>query len=157
MEDERIHTFLTSVGKISVCGTPDAVTAVYLPCENLPEMEEGTWEVTEEAEQEIGEYLAGGRRKFEVPYLQSGTEFRLDVWRAIAKIPYGKTVTYAQLAHKIGRDRAVRAVGSACAENRIPIIVPCHRVVPSTGGVGSYAGGTALKEHLLKLEKESRK
>ncbi|MCI2074642.1 MAG: methylated-DNA--[protein]-cysteine S-methyltransferase [Candidatus Methanomethylophilus sp.] len=154
MENERIKTFVTIIGKLSVCGTEDAVTAVYLPNENLPVMEEGSWEVTEEAAAEIGEYLAGGRKKFEVPYLQEGTSFRLDVWHALSEIPYGKTVTYTELAAAAGHPKAVRAAGSACAENRIPIIVPCHRVVPSAGGVGSYVGGSELKSRLLAIEKE---
>ncbi len=111
-------------------------------------------EVTEEAAAEIGEYLAGGRKKFEVPYLQEGTSFRLDVWHALSEIPYGKTVTYTELAAAAGHPKAVRAAGSACAENRIPIIVPCHRVVPSAGGVGSYVGGSELKSRLLAIEKE---
>ncbi|WP_201013591.1 methylated-DNA--[protein]-cysteine S-methyltransferase, partial [Candidatus Methanomethylophilus sp. 1R26] len=96
-----------------------------------------------EAAAEIGEYLAGGRKKFDVQYLQEGTSFRLDVWRALSEIPYGKTVTYAELAEASGHPGAARAAGSACAANRIPIIVPCHRVVPSDGGVGSYLGGAS--------------
>ncbi|TQS81072.1 MAG: cysteine methyltransferase [Methanomethylophilus alvi] len=154
MENERIKTFVTIVGKLSVCGTDDAVTAVYLPNENLPAMQSGSWEVTDEAAAEINEYLAGGRKKFDVQYLQEGTSFRLDVWRALSEIPYGKTVTYAELAEASGHPGAARAAGSACAANRIPIIVPCHRVVPSDGGVGSYLGGAELKSRLLAIEKE---
>lgn len=81
----------------------------------------------------------------------SGTPFQKRVWKAIQKIPYGKTLTYKELAKKVGSPNAYRAVGSACGKNPLPIIIPCHRVVASNG-IGGFTGGLKLKKKLLKLE-----
>jgi|Deesub1362B_J571_1020462.scaffolds.fasta_scaffold00631_8 O-6-methylguanine DNA methyltransferase len=102
--------------------------------------------------QELREYLAGGRRDFTVPFVLTGTEFQRLVWEALLEIPYGKTVTYGELARWIGRPRAARAVGGAVGANPIPIVVPCHRVVPKTGGIGNYGPGPHWKRKLLRLE-----
>jgi len=81
-----------------------------------------------------------------------GTDFQKKVWRALARIPYGKVLTYKQVAKKIGKPNAFRAVGSACGANELPIIIPCHRVIASNGGLGGFSGGLKLKEFLLRLE-----
>lgn len=102
---------------------------------------------------ELDEYFTGRRTGFEVPLdfsLSSG--FRLLVQRHLSDIDYGHTATYQQLAQLVGNPRAVRAVGSACATNPLPIVVPCHRVVRADGGIGGYAGGAAAKTSLLALE-----
>jgi methylated-DNA-[protein]-cysteine S-methyltransferase len=102
--------------------------------------------------QEIGEYLNGSLKNFTVPYNLEffGTTFQQKVWKSLLNIPYGTTTTYRSLAEIIGT-RAVRAVGSALGRNPIPIIVPCHRVLASSG-LGGYSGGLALKEYLLNIE-----
>lgn len=82
----------------------------------------------------------------------SGTDFQKEVWRVLCQIPYGKTLTYKQIAEKIGKPRASRAVGGACGANELPIIVPCHRVIASSGGLGGFSGGLKLKKFLLRLE-----
>ncbi len=82
-----------------------------------------------------------------------GTAFQKKVWQATRKIPYGETRTYAQIAKAIGHPKAVRAVGTALGKNPVCIVVPCHRVVPSSGGIGNYAYGTAMKKWLLQHEK----
>ena len=101
---------------------------------------------------ELKEYLAGVRRDFTVPVALTGTEFQLRVWKALLEVPYGKTVTYGELARRIGRPRAARAVGGAVGANPIPIVIPCHRVVPKTGGIGNYGPGPHWKRELLRLE-----
>ena len=155
MQGEHIHTYMTAIGMVSICSDGHSVTAVYLPCENLPAMEDREDDITSQASEEIDEYLSGRRKKFDVPVYQDGTEFQRDVWDAVCAIPYGKTATYGEIAETIGRPGASRAVGTACGLNRIPLIIPCHRVVPKDG-TGNYAGGRALKIRLLTIEKEYR-
>ena len=101
---------------------------------------------------ELTEYFNGARRNFSLPLELKGTPFQIAVWKAAQNIPYGKTATYADIAKQIGHPRAVRAVGTALGANPIPIIVPCHRVVPASGGIGNYALGSAKKKTLLVLE-----
>lgn len=101
---------------------------------------------------QVAEYLAGRRRAFELPLDLSGTPFQDQVWKALQDIPYGATVSYRQLAESIGKPDAARAVGAACGKNPLCLIVPCHRVVATGGGLGGYAGGLPAKEMLLALE-----
>lgn len=101
---------------------------------------------------EIHAYLRGRLRQFTVPVDLRGTEFQKSVWNAIASIPYGQTTSYGELAESIGRPKATRAVGQATGANPVPIIVPCHRVIGSSGGLTGFAGGLPLKERLLGLE-----
>lgn len=155
MQEEIIHTYMTAIGMVSICSDGHRVTAVYLPCENLPAMKEGEDDILIQASRELDEYLAGRRKDFDVPVSQNGTEFQMEVWKAIGAIPYGETREYGKIAEDIGHPGASRAVGTACGLNRIPIIVPCHRVVPRNG-TGNYAGGKALKIRLLTIEREYR-
>jgi len=104
------------------------------------------------AEGELAEYFAGRRRRFSVPLCMEGTPFQLQVWRALGEIPYGETVSYGQLAARIGRPRACRAVGMANNRNPLPIFVPCHRVVGADGSLRGYAGGLKAQRILLELE-----
>ncbi len=110
-------------------------------------------------EKQINEYLKGKRKSFDVKKLGididqlQGTEFQKNVWRELLQIPYGKTVTYEEVAHMLGKPKAVRAVASAIASNPIHIIIPCHRVVPKgSRGIGNYAGGVEVKKMLLDIE-----
>jgi len=104
---------------------------------------------------QLVEYFAGTRKRFDVPLAPEGTAFQRSVWKALEAIPWGETQSYGTIARKIGKPRAVRAVGSACATNPLPVIVPCHRVLRSDGGLGGYLGGTAAKTTLLELEHAS--
>lgn len=106
------------------------------------------------AARQLDEYFGGRRRDFEVPLdfsLSSG--FRQVVQHYLPQIGYGRTATYKQVAEGVGNPRAVRAVGTACATNPLPVVVPCHRVLRSDGGIGGYRGGAAAKETLLRLER----
>ncbi|HEX2485770.1 MAG TPA: methylated-DNA--[protein]-cysteine S-methyltransferase [Myxococcota bacterium] len=102
---------------------------------------------------QVLEYLAGKRRAFELPLDLRGTPFQLSVWEALLAVPYGETRTYAEVARRIGHPAAVRAVGAANGANPVPLVVPCHRVVASGGGLGGYGGGLPLKRRLLALER----
>ena len=102
--------------------------------------------------EELLEYFQGKRRSFDLPLDPRGTPFRLVVWSALEDIPYGQAITYGELARRIGRPKAVRAVGQANHHNPLPILIPCHRVVGSGGSLTGYGGGLDLKENLLRLE-----
>ncbi len=101
---------------------------------------------------QLGEYFAQRRRSFDLPLRPDGTDFQRKVWAALQTIPYGMTITYGQLAERIGNPAAVRAVGRANGVNPIPIIIPCHRVIGAGGALTGFGGGLPLKEALLHLE-----
>jgi methylated-DNA-[protein]-cysteine S-methyltransferase len=108
--------------------------------------------VFDRAEAELKEYWAGQRREFEVPLAFAGTPFQQLVWAELRKIPYGTTISYGQLADRLGNPAASRAVGLANGKNPIGIIVPCHRVVGSNGSLTGYGGGLERKRYLLDFE-----
>lgn len=116
------------------------------------EFTEGTSAVIETAEAQLDEYFAGERREFDVPLMFAGTEFQKAVWNALSRIPYGRTETYGELARRIGRPAAVRAIANAVGSNALSILVPCHRVIGADGTLTGYAGGLCAKRHLLALE-----
>ncbi len=101
---------------------------------------------------QLTEYFSGTLRDFDLPLDLQGTDFQLKVWRQLLTIPYGQTRSYSQIAQSIGLARAVRAVGAANGSNPIPIVVPCHRVIGSSGKLVGYGGGLPLKKRLLELE-----
>jgi len=106
---------------------------------------------------QLNAYFAGELREFEIPLLLEGTEFQKRVWKALLAIPYGETISYGELAKKIGEPKAVRAVGAANGQNPIPIIVPCHRVIGSDGSLTGFGGGIENKKRLLELESRQRR
>ena len=153
MRGACICSFLTLIGTINISEDGEGmITGVYLPCSNLPAMDEAETPALREAAKQINEYLAGKRTEFDLDLRYDGSDFRSGVMEELNRIPYGEVRTYKEVADAIGYPRSMRAVGTACAENPMPILVPCHRVVPSTGGYGNYAGGTYLKKRLLNLE-----
>ena len=101
---------------------------------------------------QLREYLAGERREFTLAYHLNGTPFQQRVWQALLEIPYGTVETYGELAGRIGQSGAARAVGGANGANRIPIVIPCHRVIASSGKIGGYSGGLDVKRALLAIE-----
>ncbi|ARD85386.1 methylated-DNA-[protein]-cysteine S-methyltransferase [Ferroplasma acidiphilum] len=110
-------------------------------------------EILAETKKQVAEYLDGNRKEFYIPLLMVGTDFQKNVWNALLKIPYGTTISYLQLAENIGNAKAVRAVANADGANAMAVIIPCHRVIESNGGLGGYGGGVAIKKQLLELEK----
>ncbi len=108
--------------------------------------------LAEDAKRQILEYERGSLKAFSIPLKLEGTAFQMSVWESLRKVGYGEVVSYSELAGMAGRPRAVRAAASACAANRIPIFVPCHRVVRSDGSLGGFSCGAELKRLLLNLE-----
>lgn len=156
------------LGPLRVAATPAGVVRVVLPAED-PDAVLGRLAGTVSARivrtatpaltaarRELDEYFDGARSTFDVPLDWALTRaFRREVLRATAAIPYGATASYRQVATDAGSPNAVRAAGTALATNPLPILVPCHRVVQSDGGLGRYLGGVAMKERLLTLEAQS--
>ncbi len=102
--------------------------------------------------QQLLEYLHGQRRQFDLPLAPAGTDFQLQAWHALAEIPFGSTWSYRQLAERIGRPTATRAVGAANGRNPLPIVLPCHRVIGNNGSLTGFGGGLPTKAALLRLE-----
>jgi methylated-DNA-[protein]-cysteine S-methyltransferase len=154
----------TSVGTFGAVFTPRGLAQLTLPPERALSAEEwvGRWmpgsaisgdpAALEPLAGQLNAYLDGELREFSVPLDLRGTPFQLEVWRALLNIGYGETRSYGDIALAIGRPRAVRAVGASNGANPVPIIVPCHRVIGSTGKLTGYGGGLQLKEYLLQLE-----
>ncbi len=119
-----------------------------------PDMADGLQApVLKEAAKQLEEYLSGRRKVFDLPLAAEGTMFQKLVWRALREIPYGETRSYKQIAERIGRPKAARAVGMANHKNPILIVTPCHRVIGANGKLTGYAGGLLVKEKLLDLER----
>ncbi|WP_303103481.1 methylated-DNA--[protein]-cysteine S-methyltransferase [Megamonas funiformis] len=112
-----------------------------------------TTELLSMATIQLDEYFQGKRTTFSLPFKLTGTPFQLAVWKELQNIPYGKTTSYKEIAQKINKPKAYRAVGMANNKNPLPIIIPCHRVIGSNGKLIGYAGGLNLKNYLLELEK----
>jgi methylated-DNA-[protein]-cysteine S-methyltransferase len=101
---------------------------------------------------QLEEYFAGTRQHFELPLHPVGTPFQLEVWHELARIPYGVTISYGELARRIGKPLAVRAVGAANGRNPLPIVLPCHRVIGANGALTGFGGGLPTKRFLLTME-----
>lgn len=112
-----------------------------------------TTELLSMATIQLDEYFQGKRTVFSLPFKLTGTPFQLAVWKELQNIPYGQTTSYKEIAQKINKPKACRAVGMANNKNPLPIIIPCHRVIGSNGKLIGYAGGLKLKNYLLELEK----
>lgn len=122
------------------------------PPKNGHDWRQGGHPLLREAQRQLDEYFAGTRRSFDLPLAPDGTAFQLGVWRALAEIPYGGTISYAQLAARVGKPAAMRAVGAANGRNPLPIVLPCHRVIGSDGSLTGFGGGLPTKAFLLQLE-----
>lgn len=141
----------TPIGSFVVEGDADGITKIYLPNEKVRSTTGPVPAVVTRAARQLAEYFAGGRRSFDIPLHDAGTEFQQDVWHALSGIPYGEVRSYGEVAATIGRPTAYRAVGNANGKNPWPVVVPCHRVVASDG-LGGYGGGLDVKRFLLALE-----
>jgi len=146
------------VGLIAVGATSSAVTQVtFLAHEHhLTDFTDGESAglVAEQAAMELEEYFVGKRISFDSPVDLVGTEFQRRVWREIAAVPFGKTLTYGDIASAIGKPKASRAVGGAVGANPVPIIIGCHRVMGSTGKLTGYSGGEGIETKIRLLELE---
>jgi methylated-DNA-[protein]-cysteine S-methyltransferase len=113
---------------------------------------EGPHVLLDAARRQLREYFQGRRTTFELPVAPEGTPFQRHVWGMLATIPYGQTISYAELASRVGRPGASRAVGAANGRNPLPIVLPCHRVIGADGSLTGFGGGLPLKRFLLELE-----
>ncbi|TWP39036.1 methylated-DNA--[protein]-cysteine S-methyltransferase [Leekyejoonella antrihumi] len=165
MLDVAYRTLDTAVGSLLLAATPTGLVRIAYAVQGheaalealaaavSPRILEAPGRL-DDAAREIEEYLAGGRRTFDLPLdfaLSHG--FRQTVQRFLPTIGYGQTYSYTRVAAEVGNPKAVRAVGSACATNPLPLVVPCHRVLPASGSVGRYAGGAEAKSVLLAMER----
>ena len=148
----------TPIGELLLAGDDDGLSMIGFPKGSMRREPEADWIFNEarlaEARRQINEYFAGERRDFDLQLQLTGTEFQVSVLEALQEIPYGETVSYGEIAKRIGRPKAVRAVGAANGRNPLPIVVPCHRVIGSTGDLTGFGGGLDTKEALLRHEAE---
>ncbi len=143
------YSYDTELGKVYIAEDCGKIVGLNFRGIEAPEKET---ELIKKTYQELLEYFAGKRKTFDILLKQNGTDFQMRVWEALRQIPYGKTVTYKDIAKKVGNEKASRAVGMANHNNPICIIVPCHRVIGKNGDLTGYAEGLNVKEKLLKLE-----
>jgi methylated-DNA-[protein]-cysteine S-methyltransferase len=150
--------YRSPVGLLEIISDSNAITEISFvrnSDKKIPdELGKYTPPVIKQCIQELEEYFAGARKKFDVPCKLDGSDFQMRVWQELEKIPYGSTVTYAEQAQKLGDIKAIRAVGTANGKNKIAIIIPCHRVIGTNGSLTGYAGGIENKKWLLLHEQE---
>jgi methylated-DNA-[protein]-cysteine S-methyltransferase len=152
----RTHTVMDSpVGPLTLVASDGGLCGLYMtehrhaPADHGPRDDRWSGAVIDQ----LTAYFAGELREFDVPLAMAGTPFQQTVWHALTAIPYGETVSYGELAQRLGQPSAARAVGLANGKNPISIIVPCHRVVGSTGSLTGYGGGLPRKRYLLDFER----
>jgi methylated-DNA-[protein]-cysteine S-methyltransferase len=158
VDESRASTVVESpVGRLVLAATEQGLTHILFlaSMDREPAAVPGDGEaarIVQETARQLGEYFDGRRQEFDVPLAPAGTEFQRATWSALAEVPYGTTISYAELARRMERPRAVRAVGAANGANPIPIILPCHRIVGADGTLTGYGGGLDTKRWLLSLE-----
>ncbi|MBC3862009.1 methylated-DNA--[protein]-cysteine S-methyltransferase [Undibacterium jejuense] len=156
----KFTEFDSPLGRLTLAASELGLAGVYFEDHRHFKGMDG-WQRTDDvdtlnlATQQLGEFFAGTREQFDLPLdFSAGTPFQQQVWRALQAIPFGATLSYGDLARQIENPQAVRAVGAANGRNPISIIVPCHRVIASSGALTGYAGGLKNKQSLLKFEAE---
>jgi len=150
---QTLMTMRSPIGTLCLAAEDDRLVGLYLPDRPAPTGPKQRSAVLTRAAAQLDEYFAGERRDFDLPLAPSGTEFQTAVWLALAKIPFGETCSYGELARVVGRPSASRAVGAANGANPIAIILPCHRVIGSNGTLTGYGGGLPMKRWLLDHER----
>lgn len=149
------------IGELAICEENGKIVLVNVvkTKEDIEEMAKNSIQketsLIKNTKQQLDEYFAGKRKKFDIPIKLEGTDFQIKVWKELLKIPYGETCSYLDIAKRIGNPKASRAVGMANNKNKIIIIVPCHRVIGSNKKLVGYACGLDVKEKLLELEREN--
>lgn len=153
----------TPIGSLRIAGTPQVLWRIFFPNDTSRASELGEavedlslYPALAEAYKYIKAYFAGDQKLWGKVTVPDSTSFQIRVWNETAKIPFGSTVSYSGLAELTGKPGAARAVGSAMAKNPIPILVPCHRVIRTDGGLGGFGGGLDVKEWLLEFERVNK-
>ncbi|GJM12583.1 MAG: methylated-DNA--protein-cysteine methyltransferase [Pseudohongiella sp.] len=150
------HYHNTAIGDLLLAGDGEALSLLGFPSGKMQRRHESDWSKDASpfrtACSQLDAYFSGELREFDLPLKPQGTDFQESVWHALTRIPYGDTWSYGQLAEHIGKPKASRAVGSANGVNPIPIIIPCHRVIGSSGKLTGFGGGVETKQFLLDLE-----
>jgi methylated-DNA-[protein]-cysteine S-methyltransferase len=157
MSDTVYYSYLESpLGKLLATSDGECLSGLYFPCHQDRHRPSAEWRRDDacfaEVRRQLREYFAGKRHKFDVPLRMKGSQFERRVWSALCKVAHGTTVSYRDIARRIGQPTACRAVGLANGRNPIPIIVPCHRVIGADGSLTGYGGGLETKRWLLALE-----
>ena len=149
----------TPIGDLLLAGEDETLSLVAFPEGSMRRDPDPDWIYNEKqfanARQQLTEYFDGERKEFDLPLSLAGTEFQLRVLDELQRIPYGETTSYGDIAARIGKPQAMRAVGAANGRNPIPIIVPCHRVIGRSGDLTGFGGGLDAKQALLQLEAEN--
>ena len=145
------------IGELTLVGDEHGLAGLYMESQRYGPKRDPAWrhdpEALADAAEQLEQYFGGERTEFDLALAPRGTEFQLRVWGLLRDIPFGETTTYGALAQRLGNPRTVRAVGLANGRNPISIVVPCHRVVGSTGALTGYGGGMERKRMLLDLER----
>lgn len=145
------------IGQLLLVGDEEALHGLYMQDGRRPLRIADAWQSADEpfagVRRQLGEYFGGDRVAFDLPLAPRGSAFERRVWRALVDIPYGETTSYGELAGRVGRPGAARAVGAANGRNPISIVVPCHRVIGADGSLTGYGGGLDRKRFLLELER----
>ena len=145
-------TFSSPIGPLTLHAENGAITGVWMEDDpHLAERRDDTPPL-EDARRQLEAYFAGELRDFDLPIAPAGSQFQLRVWEELRAIPYGETISYGELARRVGDPGAARAVGLANGKNPLPVIVPCHRVIGADGSLTGFGGGLDRKRRLLELE-----
>lgn len=146
------------IGDIRLTTDGEALTGLFMaPHPDQPECDVDGGAVLDDVISQLDAYFAGRRQTFDITLRPNGTPFQLRVWEELSRIPYGETISYGELARRVGSPNAFRAVGQANGRNPISIVVPCHRVIGADGRIAGYGGGVDRKRFLLDLEATGRR
>jgi methylated-DNA-[protein]-cysteine S-methyltransferase len=148
---------LDEIGMLYIIEEEGFISEILFENSNKSHKKQASTPLIKKANKQLKEYFNGKRKKFSLPLKIEGTDFQKSVWEQMEKIPYGKTASYKDLAIAIGKPNAARAVGMACNRNKIPIVIPCHRIIGQNKKLVGYAGGLNIKTALLELEKHHYK
>jgi len=148
----KTHIYNLNIGNIGISESNNCIVNIFFASDETIGGDHSS--LLDETALQIKEFLSGIRTKFNLPIVYSGSDFQRSVLHAIQSIPYGKTMSYSEVATKSGYPGSQRAVGTVCRNNKLPLVIPCHRVIKSNGEFGSYAGGSSLKKQLILMEKK---
>ena len=155
---KNLYTTMESpIGELLLVGDGDTLHGLYMQDGRKPKRIATDWKASgapfADVKTQLEEYFAGARTSFDIPLAAEGAPFEREVWHALEAIPYGETVSYGEIARRVGQPTAARAVGTANGRNPIAVIVPCHRVIGANGSLTGYGGGLERKRLLLELER----